>query len=142
MGLHANRIDRTGHQYGCVTVLGPNPDYPSGWIIHWTCCDRTQQVKPDRIRDLAKYPPKRCLHCSREERRNDPEYQESMRVRELARLAAKRAAEEAPPEGLHVTGTGPGCGWWPVLKGPFGRINQSGHETVDPGWRAQRGNAQ
>lgn len=125
MGLHSNRRERTGHQYGIVTVVRPDPENQTGWIIHWRCCDRLQSVAASRVRDLEKSPVTRCQTCQRHNQAVSPATL-AQRARDKQLRDARQAAEAAPPEGVHI----PGSGFWPALKGPFGRLYQNGHESI------------
>ena len=121
------RIDRTGHQYGGVSVVGIDPLNRRRWVIRYDCCGKEQSITAERCNYLAYAPPERCRWCDAEAKR----------------IQASLAAPEPEPEDVDLRGGVRAAGaWWPVLKQPFGRLHQSGHETVDPGWRAQRGNAQ
>jgi hypothetical protein len=132
--MATQRQDRTGAQYGAVTVLGTDPDNQRLWRVRWGCCGREQSVTPERCRGMDRTSPMRCITCVRREDSEDEAYSESRQAREKERMRQKRIAakllENHPEERNACEGvTVPGWGFVPVLTGPFGRLNATGYEA-------------
>ena len=132
--MGTKRQDRTGAQYGSVTVLGIDPDNQRLWRVRWGCCGKEQSVSPERCRGMDKTAPKRCTQCVRREHSEDEAYSASREATERDRMREKRAAakllENHPEERDTREGiTVPGWGFVPALTGAFGRLNATGFEA-------------
>jgi transposase len=76
--MHGDRLDRTGDVYGCVTVLGPDPDNPMLWSVRWECCGKVRAVASDRCAHMKRKPTSECQECKRDPNNRIPVPQAQM----------------------------------------------------------------
>ena len=75
--------------------------------------------------------PTRCIQCFRKMQEDDLAYGAAKAQRERERCAALKRLENRPDESPTSGITIPGCGYWPVLRGPMGMRGGRGTGAVE-----------
>jgi hypothetical protein len=125
-----------GQTLGAITVIGAATYLDragrerSGFLVEYTCCGKRTVHSRAQVSNQAAKPAKTCNAC-----RPDTKPIE-IRIRPVKPKPKAEADLPRRADGVMIPGTGPGCGWWPVIAWPMGpRWSGNGNNTFGGGAR-------